>query len=76
MVAFLVLFWVFKPHLRSLSNTNLKYLAWSLKDRLQLFKIVWLSCGILYLFVNRTGSFLRDLRQVRSLSSILIVLLV
>jgi len=56
MVAFLVLSWLFKPHLRRLSSTNPKYLAWSLKERLQLFKMGGLSCGILYIFVNRTSS--------------------
>jgi len=56
MVAFLVLSWLFKPHLRCLSNTNPKYLARSLKERLQLFRIGGLSCGILYLFVKRTSS--------------------
>jgi len=56
MVAFLVLSWLFKPHLSRLSNTNPKYLAWSLKERLQSFRIGPLSCGILYLFVNRTSS--------------------
>jgi len=52
MVAFLVLSWLFKPHLGRLSNTNPKYLARSLKERLQLFRIGGLSCGVLYLFVN------------------------
>jgi len=56
MVAFLVLSWLFKPHLRRLSSTNPKYLERSLKGRLQLFKMGGLSCGILYLFVHRTSS--------------------
>jgi len=55
MVAFLVLSWLFKAHLRRLYSTNPKYLAWSLKERLQLLKMGGLSCGILYLFVNRTS---------------------
>jgi len=50
MVAFLVLSWLFKPHLRR--STNPKYLPWSLKERLQLFKMGGLCWGILYLFVN------------------------
>jgi len=56
MVAFLVLFLLFKPNLRRLSSTSPKYPAWSLKERLQLFRMGGLSCGILYLFVNRTSS--------------------
>jgi len=53
MVTFLVFSWLFKPHLWRLSNTYLKYLAWSLKERLQLFRMVGLSCGILYLAGQR-----------------------